>query len=284
MESKRSYQTLRPGEKITHEEHQMIMLDIMRDFHDFCEKNELEYFLDAGTLLGAVRHKGFIPWDNDMDVCMMRPDYDRFLNIVKENGNYINDHLIVEMPEDTIYCFLKIGDTRTKLIEFPDTYPEECYIYIDIFPKDGIDSLTFKNKVLCKRSEFLGLMHWFNKHSIPYWTTKKRGIKKLIASIAKVFVKDKNRPYRIQQRMIQKHNKKYPLESCEYVTTLVNGEYYRICPKACFDNRIILDFEGERFYAPAGYDEWLRILYGDNYMELPPEEKREVHNITAEWR
>ncbi len=273
-----------PGAKITHEEHQKIMLDIMCDFHDFCEEHGLEYCLDAGTLLGAVRHKGFIPWDNDMDICMMRSDYDRFIELVKKNGNHINDHLIAEMPDDTIYCFLKIGDARTKLIEFPDTYPEECYIYIDVFPKDGIDSLTLKNKLLCKRSEIYGLRHWFNKHSIPYWETRKKGIKKLVAKAAKPFVKDKNRPYRAQQRMIQKHNRKHPLAECDYVTTLVNGEFYRISPRKCFDERILLDFEGYTFWAPAGYDEWLKILYGDNYMTPPPKEKQEVHNIIAEWR
>ncbi len=284
MENERNYQMPKNGEKITHEEQQKIMLDIMRDLHAFCEENGLEYFLDAGTLLGAVRHKGFIPWDNDMDVCMMRPTYDRFLKIVAAKGNYINDHLIVELPEYTMYPFVKIGDTRTRLIEFPDTYPEECYVYIDVFPKDGIDSLTLKNRILCKKSSNFSLLHWFNKHSIPYWSTKKKGIKKIIAKVAKVFVKDKNRPYRMQQKMIQKHNRKYPLEKCEYVTTLVNGEYYRISPRACFDERILLEFEGEQFYAPAGYDTWLRILYGDNYMELPPEEKRRIHNIEAEWR
>ncbi len=272
------------SKKITHTEQQKIMLDIMQVFHEFCEKNNLEYFLDAGTLLGAVRHKGFIPWDNDMDVCMMRPQYDRFLEIVKEKEYHINDHLIVELPEDTLFSFVKIGDTRTKLVEYPDTYPEECYIYIDIFPKDGIDSLTLRNRILCRRCGNLHLLHWFNKHSIPYWMEKKSGIKKLVAKIGNRLCKDKNRPYRKQQKIIQKHNKKYPLEKCKYVTTLVNGEYYRISPKSCFDERIILEFEGNKFYAPAGYDEWLRILYGDTYMELPPEDKRYIHDIIAEWR
>ncbi len=257
----------------------------MRDFHAYCEEHGLAYYLDAGTLLGAVRHTGFIPWDNDMDVCMMRPDYDRFIALVKEAGGYLNDHLLVELPEDTIYCFLKIGDTRTKLTEFPDTYPEECYVYIDIFPKDGVPNASKKSEKLCKKSERYGLRHWFNKHSIPYWKTGKKGfVYKCIATVAAPFVRDKNKAYRLQQEMIRKHNIQHPLDSCEFVTTLVNGEYHRKAPRTCFAERVRLSFEGERFYAPAGYDEWLRVLYGDDYMTPPPKEKQEVHNIVAEWR
>lgn len=269
---------------ISLQKHKKIMLGILKDFVSFCEEHGLKYYLDAGTLLGAVRHKGFIPWDNDMDVCMMRPDYDRMIELLRENGGKLNDHIILEEPEQTIYCFCKLGDTRTKLIEYPDTWPEECYVYIDIFPKDGLGNLSLKTRAVCKISEILGLFHWFNKHSIPYWSAKKRGLKKWIAKLASEIVKDKNRPYRMQQRFIRRYAKKHPLETCEYVTTLVNGEYYRICRKACFEERVLLDFEGERFYGPKGYDEWLRVLYGDDYMTPPPPEKQMVHNIIAFWR
>lgn len=269
---------------IGHKEHQQIMLEIMKDFAKFCDENGLEYFLDAGTLLGAVRHKGFIPWDNDMDVCMMRPDYDKFLELASKNNYYINDHLIVELPEDNMYGFLKIGDTRTKLTEFPDTFPEECYIYIDVFPKDGIDSLSLRNRILCKISFILSLFQWFSRHSIPYWKNKNKGIKKLAAYIGDIVFRNKSLPNKVQTKLIKKHNKKYPLEKCDFITTLVNGEFYRICPKKCFENRVLMDFEGEKFFGPTGYDEWLKILYGNNYMQLPPEDKREVHNIEAEWR
>ena len=265
-------------------EHQMIMLDILSDFAAFCDTHGLHYYLDAGTLLGAVRHHGFIPWDNDMDICLLREDYERMLEIIKKQNGMINDHLVLEIPEDTIYCFCKIGDIRTRLVEFPDTYPEDCYIYIDIFPKDGLLDLGLNTRWTCKVSEVLGLFHWFTKHSIPYWKTKKTGIKKLIANIASWVFKDKNLPYKLQRKWIMWYSKCHPFAKCGYVTTLVNGEFYRIAPKKCFEERVLLEMEGRIFYAPAGFDEWLRILYGKDYMTPPPKNKQCVHNVIASWR
>ena len=275
---------MKSGEPISLSEHKSIMIEILQAFASFCEEFGLKYFLDAGTLLGAVRHKGFIPWDNDMDICLMRPDYDRMVEILRERHYKLNDHIIFEIPEDSIYCFSKLSDTRTKLIEFPDTWPEECYVYIDVFPKDGLKDLSFRTKMVCKITEYLGLFHWFNKHSIPYWKEKKKGLKKWIATIAGIFVKDKNKPYRLQQRFIKWYAKGHPLESCEFANTLVNGEFHRICHRNCFDERILMDFEEKKFYGPKGYDEWLRVLYGDDYMTPPPPEKQIVHNIDVTWR
>ena len=89
-------------------EEQMIMLDIMKAFAEFCEEHKLRYFLDAGTLLGAVRHHGFIPWDNDADVCMPRPDMDKFFSLLEQRNFMLNDHIILERPEDTIFTFFKL--------------------------------------------------------------------------------------------------------------------------------------------------------------------------------
>ena len=275
---------MKSGEAISLSEQKSIMVEILQAFASFCKEYGLKYYLDAGTLLGAVRHKGFIPWDNDMDICLMRPDYDRMVDILRERHYMLNDHIILEIPENTIYCFSKLSDIRTKLVEFPDTWPEESYVYIDVFPKDGLKDLSFRTKMVCKITEFLGLLHWFNKHSIPYWKEKKKGLKKWIACIAGVFVKDKNRPYRLQQRFIKWYAKKHPLESCDFANTLVNGEFYRICHRSCFDDRVLMDFEGAKFYGPKGYDEWLRVLYGDDYMTPPPPEKQIVHNIDVTWR
>ena len=272
------------GTPIPLAEHKQIMLEILQAFASFCEENGLKYYLDAGTLLGAVRHKGFIPWDNDMDICLMRPDYDRMVEILRERQYKLNDHIILERHENSLFCFSKLSDTRTKLIEYPDTWPEESYIYIDVFPKDGLKDLSFRTKMVCKITEYLGLLLWFNKHSIPYWEKKKKGLKKWIATIAGVFVKDKNKPYKLQQRFIKWYAKRHPLESCEFANTLVNGEFNRICHRNCFDERILMNFEDKKFYGPKGYDEWLRVLYGDDYMTPPPPEKQGVHDIVVTWR
>ena len=275
---------MKMGKRIELKEHQQIMFDILKNFAEFCDNNGLTYFLDAGTLLGAVRHHGFIPWDNDIDVCMMRPDFDKFLQLMKERNYKLNDHLVLELPENTIYTFYKLGDTRTKLIEFPEKNPIDCYVYIDIFPKDGLVGKDKKAKRICNKNTKYSLFHWFLKFSIPCWKVKGKFPKKQIAYIADIVFKDKNKAYKKQDKFIKKHIKKYPIEICDYVTTLVNGEFYRICPKKCFDSTEELDFEGYKFKVPVGYDEWLRVLYGDDYMTPPPQDGQTVHNIEAYWR
>lgn len=264
-------------------EHQLIMLDILKDFASFCEEHNLRYFLDAGTLLGAVRHQGFIPWDNDADVCMPRPDFDKFYELLKQNDFKLNDHLVLEIPENTIYTFFKIGDTRTKLIEFPNDNPIECYVYIDVFVKDGLPSNLRKAKRICDKSERLALWHWFYKYSLVKWPRGKNIIKKIIANIVKPFVRNKNKAFFKQRDYIKKINNKYPYEICEYVTTLSNGEYYRMCKKSNFDDYIMMDFEGSKFRVPVGYKDWLTALYGEDYMAIPPKEKQEVHMVIVEF-
>lgn len=263
-------------------EHQKIMLNILFDFATFCDKHNLRYFLDAGTLLGAVRHHGFIPWDNDADVCMPRPDFNKFYKLLEINNFYLNDHIILERPEDTIHAFCKLGNIRTRIVEYPDTCPEESHIYIDIFVKDGLPNEYNKAKRVCKKSERLGLWHWFYKHSMKKWPKENNIFKKILVFFFKPFVKNANKAYLKQKKFIEKINKKYPYESCEFVTTLSNGEYYRRCKKSNFDDFILMDFENKQFKVPVGYDDWLTVLYGKDYMTIPPKEKQQIHNVIVQ--
>lgn len=272
------------GRQIELKEHQAIMLNIMSVFADFCDEHGLNYFLDAGTLLGAVRHHGFIPWDNDADVCMTKPDFDKFISLLEKCGYKLNDYLIVEKPENSIHSFYKICDIRTKLVEYPDgVTPFEYHVYVDLFVKVGLPNNDKKAKRVCRKSERLGLWHWFYKRTIYKWSNSKNIIKKIIGKTLIAYVKNKNRACLKQKRFINKINIKYPYGTCDYVTTLTNGEYYRRCKRRIFDNYVLLDFEDKKFKCPAGYDEWLKVLYGDNYMQLPPKEKQIVHNAVCSW-
>ena len=104
---------------IDNREHKEIMLNILLQVDRFCKENQIQYFLDSGTLLGAIRHKGFIPWDDDMDICMTRPNYDLFLEKVKEKK--IADYIDLYTPEEGLFPYIKICDNRTELVEYPDT-------------------------------------------------------------------------------------------------------------------------------------------------------------------
>lgn len=273
-------QTMR---KISLKEHQKIMLDILTVFADFCDRHNLLYFLDAGTLLGAIRHKGFIPWDNDADVCMPRPDFNRFIELMERSNYKLSDNLVLEKPEQSIHTFYKIVDLNTRLVEYPDgSYPFESHVYIDVFIKDGLPSNLEKAKRICKKSERLSLWHWFYKRTIFKWEKGHNPFKKLVGRAVDAFVCNKNRAYFKQKSFIEKISKKYPYKKSEYVTTLGNGEFYRRCKRSNFDSYVLMDFENKKFKVPAGYDDWLIVLYGNNYLTPPPKEKQQIHNIIVE--
>lgn len=267
---------------MTPEEHKKVMLYILQAFADFCDKHGLRYFLDAGTLIGAVRHKGYIPWDDDVDVCMPYEDYLQFAELVKTEQ--IGPHIYAEPPEDTIHPFMKLADDRTILVEYPEKNPMEVGVYIDIFVKSGIYDLSKKSARLCKKSERLALWQWFNKFTVYAWKNSSSSIKRAVAACGRALIKRPNRPLKWQKALLAKNQKKHPYDTCVYVTTLTNGEFHKCAPRECFDGFTMLEFEGRLFRGPKDYDTYLHCLYPGDYMQLPPPEKRKAHNTIVYWK
>ena len=270
---------------MTLEEHKKVMLNILIEFAKFCDEHNLMYYLDAGTLIGAVRHKGFIPWDDDIDVNMPQKDYDHFVELTRQSNGYMSEHLQVEYPEDTIYPFLKVSDDRTVLVEFPQQNPMEVGVYIDVFPKYGIEDKKLSTKLLCGFCHYMDLAHWFNTYSIYAWARPDNNIvKKMIAWLGRKTIKHPAWPVKLQSRIMHRYARKHPLEQCNYVTTLTNGEYHKLAPRECFDGYQWLDFEGVKFKGPKDFDTYLHCLYKGEYMQLPPEDKRVHHNVEVYWK
>lgn len=259
-----------------------IMLDMLIEVEAFCKSNGITYYLDSGTLLGALRHKGYIPWDDDMDICMPRPDYDRFINLVKEKK--IKGYIGVHTPDQGLFPYSKIVDTRTVLIEYPDTLRSEVNIYIDLFPKDGLPSNRKKASWICTRAKIWADLYWFNKYSIHVWKKKGNPVKKLIANICSPFFKDSTYPLTKCLRLANKTG----YEKGENVATIVAGGMHNCVPKSCFESGIPVEFEGHTFMAPIGYDQYLRTLYSHinngDYMMLPKEEQKITHDTEMYWK
>lgn len=267
------------------EEQKQVMIGILKTFSDFCDSNHLSYFLDAGTLIGSVRHHGFIPWDDDMDVCMPMKDYDTFIDLMKKKGGKLSEYVLVEFPEDILYPYLKITDTRTILVEFPDKNPMEVGVYIDVFPKYGIRDNSWRSRLACSISKFLYDIKWFTHYSVFAWRRPGHNIfLKTLAFLGRLTVAKAKWPARLQSWYIHLYAKRNPLEKCKYVTTMVLGEFDKIAPKECFDNYCLMEFEGNSFRIPIDYDTYLHCLYSGDYMQLPPENERVHHTTEVYWK
>lgn len=258
-------------EPITIEEQKNIQLDLLQKVAEFCEKENLTYFLFGGTLIGAIRHKGFIPWDDDIDLAMPRPDYDRFINSFNNPSNY---YQVIDMSNNKRYGFpfAKVHDTRTFVDELQ--YVKDHFgVYIDIFPLDGVKSEAQVIKIIRLRK----ILH--TKKANYYQRTLS---KKIINTFGKILLL----PFSVHKILtyIDKEARKYPFGSTSKAGNIVNPYGPReIVDLACFTSGIYKEFEGRHYMVPIGYDPYLRSIYGD-YMQLPPEDKRKSpHVAKAYW-
>lgn len=247
---------------------QLKMLDILQAIDKICFKHDIKYFLACGTLLGAVRHKGFIPWDDDCDIAMMRSDYEKFMQVAPGE---LPDHLFLQTHElDSNYPkkICKIRNKNTKLVECDETEHEKyCQgIFVDIFIYDYYPEwgryvnkmleigphLRMKRKAYSKGSLMRAVVGLLT--SIPY--VLHVALRALYLSIGKTFRKNQKMPL-IGSEIILSEEKLFPKE-------------------VIFPLKRERIFEGQEFYLPHDPDGYLKIYYG-NYMQVPPPEKREIH-------
>ena len=244
-----------------------IEYDLIKKFDTICKENDIKYFLGYGTLLGAVRHKGFIPWDDDIDVWMMREDYDKFCSVIKKLEDKSISYLSAQTEDKSYYAYGKFCDARTKLI-FPNSENiPGLGVFVDVFPLDNVPENKSKTKKFFRKQELL-----FQERiaSITKKHVKRKGfIKNLLAFILHVASRFMN-VFKIV-RKIDKNAKKYngistPVCACNVMVPKVFKKEY-------FESSIDCAFEDSMLPIPVGADEVLKIQYGD-YMKLPPEEQR----------
>ena len=146
-----------------------VELEILKYVHEFCEKNDIKYFINYGTLIGAVRHKGFIPWDDDIDICMFRKDYEKFIELFsKDEGKY--KILSLESSDKYYNNFIKVIDSKTKIEDERNYKTYDSGIFIDIFPMDFFDDLSLVEKTY--KLESFKLLSFSKKENIQYGDSK----------------------------------------------------------------------------------------------------------------
>lgn len=268
---------------------QAVSLDILKTAHRFCSENGITYMLAYGTLLGAVRHKGFIPWDDDVDIVMMRPDYDRFCRAFKMDGYQV---VYSGNEPDCFIAFARVCETSRTLVK--STVPwvggdKEYGCWIDVFPMDA------------DYDDWNAHLRRFKKCSCLHQTSLRQ--RRLKGHVVRENYGVGRKMKTVLKRML--HPDWYILSPLPYISMLHQelsslpfGSTGHVSQLACADletdwfslaqagKLVLMPFEDGEFYAPSDYDAVLKCAYGD-YMQLPPEEERipqQREHIKFYWR
>ncbi len=254
---------------------QQLELEILKTFIDICTKLKLRWFAQGGTVLGAVRHQGFIPWDDDIDVAMPRKDYEIFL---KEAPDYLPAHLFLQTYKTDpgyLRAFAKIRNSNTTFIETACKNIDMNHgIYIDVFPLDGysnstISDITYKFKKIVYDSK---IDEGFYYPTPPVITRKN----KCIRPIANILNRHRSlsEAVELKDKLVQR----FDYDKCETVGNLLGAWFYReIVPKSFYGEGVTHSFENIDIIIPSQYDLYLSHMYGD-YMKLPSEKEQVTHH------
>lgn len=264
--------------ELTLQELKEIELEILKVFDAFCKENNIRYYLSHGTLLGAIRYKKFIPWDDDVDVLVPREDYNRLIKIFNDSEKY--RLFAPEKDQEYLYPYAKICDMATRKVENGTNNGLELGVDMDIFPLDAWDNDIEKAKKEVKRAgrNMLGL--GLTKMKRP---GSKTLLKKIAKGILMVFCKLFGSKYYL--RRIMKDAVSHYGEESKYLGNRAWSVYGErdIIPAEVFAEATEIEFEGEKFPAPAGWDQYLTCLYG-NYLPEPPKEKQKTHHSFKAYR
>ena len=254
---------------------QLTELEVLLEFDRICEKYKLPYLLIGGSAIGAVRHGGFIPWDEDVDVGMLRKDYERFLEVCEQELS--NKYFLQTYCTDRAYCgqFAKIRVNGTTFLEVePSAANPEMHhgIFIDIFPLDHVPDNNVLARLQYTLVRFLNSIIHTNGATVHKKTLK--NLIKLAYSYPFKLLFSKAKLSRLCTRIASWYN------DTRRVTNFFGryGFAKETAPREWFGKPVLMEFEGHLLPLPEGWHDYLSQIYGD-YMKLPPEEERGTHEI-----
>lgn len=264
--------------KVTQEEYKKALVELLKYVDGVCRENNIKYSLFGGTLIGAIRHKGIIPWDDDIDIILMNDEYEKLIKALKEKNSNANKFFLMDNDTEKTYIrpFAKVINTDTTLEEDYVKKVDNYGIYLDIFKYNYVPNNKFLRKIHYH-------MFWCEKTLMTLSTVNKKYknlYKKLIVSFAQkisseTWLKMCNKRF---DRYKNKKNNKYIMSNWP-----AYGYKHEIQLASDFNEFIDTEFEGIKIMVSKEYDNILKTTFGD-YMTPPPEDKRIAHDNEAYWK
>jgi lipopolysaccharide cholinephosphotransferase len=246
------------------------MYDILMEVDRICKKNNIKYTLAYGTLLGAIRHKGFIPWDDDIDIGMLREDYDKFLKLYHNKKSRYQLYAS-ELNKDYYYQSGKVYDTKTILYE-PDETGVKLSVYVDVFVYDNAPDDDKLVKKMYDKRDLYNKLRLAQLYPDMYDKTSLK--KKIMRFFLNVYLKFLPKNYYTKKGV--KLTKKYANTETKRIGNFTSAARIKVDKKA-FSSFTDVTFEKKKYPAPIGYKEYLQAFYGD-YTKDPPKEKQVSHH------
>ena len=261
--------------KLNTHECREIQMSVLDEIDRLCKENHLKYSLAYGTLLGAIRHKGYIPWDDDIDIFLLRSDYDKLISLLKNASIKKADWLTLadDTCSDYFYPFAKVYDNRTTVKM--ERHKGEMGLWVDIFPMDNLPQKQLFEKFFVYYCSFLRVISLsittdFESKQYDKWTLF---YKRIFHTFAKVI--GEKRFCRYVERVYQKYANK---PSKNVATLFFDTKTDRILDKEKIAETVSYAFENRHYDGVKNYDYYLTEFYSD-YMQLPPVEKRYNHGL-----
>ncbi|MCD8304109.1 MAG: LicD family protein [Prevotellaceae bacterium] len=251
-----------------------LLLNIAKEFHRICEENHIPYFMLGGTMLGAVRHKGFIPWDDDMDFGVPREHFEKLKRALKQGLPPEMDVLTQENSDALVAGFIKIEDTRAVTKEQNTMGFAPIGANVDIFPLDKCDGKTGR----FSKCRLIGRLMSVQMYRFAISAKERPFPKNLLNYFIKTAL------FWLKKDDLLNYIDKHLMTDGDYIANYYGAWGYKeTMPATIFSNRILYDFEDTQLYGVKDYDTYLKNLYND-YMQLPPEDQRHIHLQYAYWK
>ena len=263
--------------QISKEQQKKIQLDVLKNIDEFCKENNIKYSLAFGTLLGAVRHQGYIPWDDDIDIMMTRDNYERFRSLYNSNR-----YPLIDLKSDKSHpvSMGKVYDSETYFY-YRGNIKRKYGLFVDVFPFDVVPEQLDIRENWLKLIKRYAFFNQYKNNTFSFCLKQKNIYRIILGCFVKIFFSSAH----IHNQLEELYSKFKNVESAYYgvpaVMVMKKSYSNKLFPKYLFDEYITLGFEGVKYPCISRYDEFLRIFYG-NYLELPPKEKRiGKHGIKA---